>query len=216
MIIKVSYTTMQPIIRVTDTSTNVVVKVVPPSPIYIKSGTNGGGGAVDSALTLLQYVRNQTGATINKGTVVYISGATGNTATISKAIATGDATSAQTLGLVKDDIANNGFGYVVVFGRETGLNTSAYNEGDQLYLSPTVAGGYTTTKPYAPYHLVYVGIVTRSHPNQGTIEVRVQNGYEMDELHDVAAQNPNDGDVIQYVASTGLWTKTSSINFGTW
>jgi ribosomal protein L35AE/L33A len=216
MVIKVSYTTTQPIIRVTDTSNNVVIKVVPPAPIYIKSGNNGGGGAVDSALTLLQYVRNRTGATITKGTVVYISGATGNTPDIAKAIATGDATSAQTLGIVKDDIANNGFGYVVVFGKVSGLNTQALNEGQQLYLSPTVAGGYTTTKPYAPDHLVYVGIVTRSHPNQGTIEVRVQNGYEMDELHDVAAQNPSDGDVIQYVASTGLWTKTSSINFGTW
>ncbi len=84
MVIKVSYTTTQPIIRVTDTSSNIVVKVVPPSPIYIKSGSNVGGGAVDSALTLLQYVRNQSGATMTKGTVVYISGATGNTATISK------------------------------------------------------------------------------------------------------------------------------------
>jgi len=216
MVIKVSYTTTQPIIRVTDTSSNIIVKVVPPSPIYIKSGSNVGGGAVDSALTLLQYVRNQTGATVTKGTVVYISGATGNTATISKAIATGDATSAQTLGVVKDDISNNGFGYVVVFGKVSGLDTSIYNEGQQLYLSPSVAGGVTTTKPYAPNHLVYVAIVTRSHPNQGTWEVRVQNGYEMDELHDVAALSPSDGDVLQYVASTGLWTKTSSINFGTW
>ena len=216
MVIKVSYITTQPIIRVTDTSNNVVIKVVPPSPIYITAGSTSGGGAADSALTLLQYVRNKTGSDIAKGSVVYISGATGNTPDITKAIATGDATSAQTLGVVKDDIANNGFGYVVVFGKVSGLDTSALTEGQQLYLSPFVAGGYTTTKPYAPYHLVYVAIVTRSHPNQGTIEVRVQNGYEMDELHDVAAQSPSDGDVLQYVASTGLWTKTSSINFGTW
>jgi len=187
-----------------------------PSPTYIKVGSNDGGGASDSALSLLQYVRNQTGATVTKGTVVYISGATGNTATISKAIATTDGTSAQTLGLIKDDIANNGFGYVVVFGRVSGLNTQSLNEGEQLYLSPTVAGGYTTTKPYAPYHLVYVGIVTRSHPTQGSIEVRVQNGYEMDEIHDVYAQNPQNGDVLQYVSSTGLWTTTNSIDFGSW
>lgn len=216
MYIKVSYTINQPIIKVTQTNSSVYVKAIAPSPIYIKVGSDGGGGASDSALSLIQYVRNRTGSTIAKGSVVYISGATGNTPDITKAIATGDATSAQTLGLVKDDIENNGFGYVVVFGKESGLNTSAYNEGDQLYLSPTVAGGYTSTKPYAPYHLVYIGIVTRSHPNQGSIEVRVQNGYEMDEIHDVAAQNPNDGDVLQYVSSTGLWTKTSSINFGTW
>ena len=216
MYIKIDYTINQPIIKVTQSTSNVYVKVTTPSPTFIKVGSDGGSGAVESALTLLQYVRNQTGATITKGTVVYISGATGNTCTISKAIATGDPTSAQTLGVVKDDITNNGFGYVVVFGKVSGLDTQAYSEGQQLYLSGSVAGGVTTTKPYAPLHLVYVGIVTRSHPNQGTWEVRVQNGYEMDELHDVAAQNPNDGDVIQYVASTGLWTKTSSINFGTW
>lgn len=217
MYIKVNYTINQPIIKVTQTNSSVYVRVTTPSPIYIKVGGDGASaGAAESALTLLQYVRNQTGATVTKGTVVYISGATGNTCTISKAIATGDSTSAQTLGLVKDDIANNGFGFVVVFGKVGGLNTQSLSEGQQLYLSPTVAGGYTTTKPYAPYHLVYIGIVTRSHPNQGTIEVRVQNGYEMDELHDVASRNPSDGDVLQYVASTGLWTKSSSINFGTW
>ncbi len=105
---------------------------------------------------------------------------------------------------------------MVVFGRVSGLNTQSLNEGEQLYLSPTVAGGYTTTKPYAPYHLVYVGIVTRSHPTQGSIEVRVQNGYEMDEIHDVYAQNPQNGDVLQYVSSTGLWTTTNSIDFGSW
>ena len=216
MYIKIDYTINQPIIKVTTSTSNVYVRATVPSPVFVKVGANGGGGASDSALSLIQYVRNRTGETIAKGSVVYISGATGNTPDITKAIATGDATSAQTLGLVKDDIANNGFGYVVVFGKESGLNTSAYNEGDQLYLSPTIAGGYTTTKPYAPDHLVYIGIVTRSHPNQGTIEVRVQNGYEMDELHDVASRNPSDGDVLQYVASTGLWTKTSEINFGSW
>ena len=216
MYIKIDYTINQPIIKVTTSTSNVYVRATVPSPVFVKVGANGGGGASDSALSLIQYVRNRTGETIAKGSVVYISGATGNTPDITKAIATGDATSAQTLGLVKDDIANNGFGYVVVFGKESGLNTSAYNEGDQLYLSPTIAGGYTTTKPYAPDHLVYIGIVTRSHPNQGTIEVRVQNGYEMDELHDVAAKDAVDGQVLQYVASTGLWTKTSSINFGTW
>ena len=216
MYIKVNYTINQPIIKVTQTNSSVYVRVTAPSPTYIKVGSDGGSGAVESALTLLQYVRNKSGALMAKGTVVYISGATGNTPDITKAIATSDTTSAQTLGVVKDDIANNGFGYVVVFGKVSGLDTQALTEGDQLYLSPTTAGAYTTTKPYAPYHLVYVGIVTRSHPTLGTIEVRVQNGFEVAELHDCAAQNPNDGDVLQYVASTGLWTKTSSINFGTW
>jgi hypothetical protein len=38
----------------------------------------------------------------------------------------------------------------------------------------------------------------------------------LDQLEDVSALSASDGDVLQYVSSTGLWTKTSSINFGSW
>jgi hypothetical protein len=136
--------------------------------------------------TLIREIRNTTGATLTKGTVVYISGATGNKATVSKALATGDSTSAQTFGLCQTDIANNSNGYVVCVGDITGLDTSAFTEGVQLYLSSTTAGTYTSTKQHAPAHLVYVGVVTRSHPTQGQIEVKIQNGYELDEIHDVS------------------------------
>ena len=160
--------------------------------------------------TLIREVRNATGATLTKGTVVYISGATGNKATVSKAIATGDSTSAQTFGLCQTDIANNSNGYVVCVGDITGLDTSAFTEGVQLYLSSTTAGAYTSTKQYAPAHLVYVGVVTRSHPTLGQIEVKIQNGYELDELHNVSAQTPSNNDGLFWEASTSLW-KTKSI-----
>jgi len=168
--------------------------------------------------TLIREIRNNTGATLTKGTIVYISGATGNKPTVTKAIATGDSTSAQTFGFVQNDILNNAEGFVVVIGDLIGLDTSAFTEGDQLYLSSTTAGAFTDVKQYAPNHLVYVGIVTRAHPTLGQIEVNIQNGYEMDELHNVAAQNPSNGDILQYVTSTGLWTKiagtTSAISEG--
>jgi len=102
------------------------------------------------ASVLLEQVRNATGATLTKGTAVYISGATGQIPTVSKALATGDATSAQTLGLITSDLANNANGYVTIIGLVTNLNTSAYTDGAQLYLSPTTAGTLTATKPYAP------------------------------------------------------------------
>ena len=169
--------------------------------------------------TLIREVRNTTGATLTKGTIVYISGATGNKPTVTKAIASGDSTSAQTFGFIQSDLANNANGYVVVVGDLTGVDTSAFAEGDQLYLSSTVAGAFTSTKQYAPAHLVYVGIVTRSHPTLGQIEVNIQNGYELDELHNVSAQSPSNGDILQYVTSTGLWTKiagtTTNISEGT-
>jgi len=84
-------------------------------------------------------IRNTTGATLAKGTAVYISGATGQISTVSKAIATGDATSAQTLGLVTANIANNSNGNVTLIGTITNIDTSAYTDGQQLYLSPTTA-----------------------------------------------------------------------------
>ena len=171
------------------------------------------------ATRLITEVYNETGATLTKGTVVYINGGHGNLPTVTKAIATSDATSAQTYGVVQSDITNNNNGYVVVFGSLTNIDTQAYTDGTQLYLSGTTAGAWTSTKPSAPIHLVYVGIVTRSHPTQGVVEIRIQNGYELEELHDVSAQNPNNGDILQYVTSTGLWTSvagtTTNISEGT-
>ena len=155
--------------------------------------------------TLVREVRNITGATLTKGTVVYINGASGNKPTVTKAIATGDSTSAQTFGIVQADITNNSNGYVVAVGDIDGLNTSAFADGAQLYLSATTAGAYTDVKQYAPNHLVYIGVITRSHPTQGRIEVRIQNGYELDEIHNVAAQTPSNNDALIYESSTSLW-----------
>jgi hypothetical protein len=161
------------------------------------------------ASTLLAAVRNTTGATLTKGTAVYISGSTGQNSTVSKALATGDATSAQTLGLITSDLSNNSNGYVTVIGLVSNINTSAYTDGQQLYLSPTTAGTLTATKPYAPNHMVYVAIVERAHPSQGKLFVKVQNGYEMDELHNVSAQSPTTGQTLVYNSSTSLWEKNT-------
>jgi hypothetical protein len=164
---------------------------------------------VGIAGTLIREIRNTTGATLTKGTVVYISGATGNKPTVSKALATGDSTSAQTFGLVQADIANNANGNVVCAGDITGLDTSAFTEGAQLYLSSTTAGTYTTTKQLAPNHLVYIGVITRAHPTQGQIEVNIQNGYELYELHDVSITSEANNQGLFYEASTDLWKNKS-------
>lgn len=173
---------------------------------------------VSQAENLVTEVYNETGATLTKGTIVYINGGHGNLPTVTKALASADSTSAQTYGWVNADITNNNNGYVTAFGSLENIDTQTYAAGTQLYLSGTTAGAYTSTKPYAPIHLVYVGVVTRSHPTQGVIEVRIQNGYELDELHNVSAQTPSNGDILQYVSSTSLWTSvagsTSNISEG--
>jgi hypothetical protein len=180
------------------------------------------GSAVDLSVSqtspasvLVEQVRNTTGATLTKGTAVYISGATGQIPTVSKALATSDATSAQTLGLITADIANNSNGFVTIIGLVANLDTSAYTDGAQLYLSPTTAGTLTATKPYAPQHLVYMAVVSHAHPTQGKLIVKVQNGYELDELHNVSAQSPTTGQTIVWNSATSLWEKnTVSLTVG--
>ncbi len=118
-------------------------------------------------------VRNQTGATIPDGTVVYINGATGNTPTIAKAIATSFAT-ADIIGVTTTSIANNGFGYVTINGLVNGLDTSAFAEGAAVFLSATTAGAYTATEPTRPNYSIQVGVILRSNPSVGTLLVSVQ------------------------------------------
>ena len=174
-----------------------------------------GTGAYQTFPTLLSsdrlvtQVRNTTGATVTKGTVIYLSGSSGTLPLIAKAQANSEASSTGTYGVVQDDIANNANGYVVVVGNLTSLDTSAFTAGVPLWLSPTVAGGLTTTKPSAPDHAVFVGIVTRSSSTQGTIEVKIQNGYELDELHNVAISSVANDQVLVYETSSTLWKNKS-------
>jgi len=159
--------------------------------------------------TLLNYVTNDDTVTITKGQPVYASGGIGDRLKVKLAYNTGDSTSAQTIGLVfSTSIAAGQQGIIIMQGLLTGLSTlstSTWADGNAVYLGDT-AGSKTPTKPHAPKHLVYLGFVTTaSNGNAGRLYVRVQNGYEMDELHDVAAQNPNNGDTLQYNTSNNLW-----------
>lgn len=166
------------------------------------------------ALQVRNQVRNETGATLTKGTVVYVNGAAGNKVTVTKAQANTDATSAQTFAVLLENIPNNQNGYAVTSGLLENLDTSAYAAGTQVYLSPTTAGTYTSTKPSAPDHLVYVGVIERSHANQGSMLVRIQNGYELDELHDVAIASKTNNDLLAYESSTNLWKNKSYSTLG--
>lgn len=150
-------------------------------------------------------VRNATGSTLTKGTVVYTSGANGTHVQVTKAIATSDQTSARTMGFIVDDIANGQDGLCCIAGYLYGVNTAGYTVGQIIYLSPTTAGTWTTTKPVAPNHMVYLGVITRINANNGSIYVHPQNGYELDELHNVKITSPQDGQYLKYQASTGLW-----------
>ncbi len=167
-----------------------------------------------SAETVIATVRNNTGATLTAGQVVYISGAAGNRAAVALAQANLEATSSGTYGMVSAPISNNSDGTIVIAGFVANLNTHAFTDGDLLYLSPTVAGGFTSTKPSAPDNLVYIGVVARAHPTQGVIQLRISNGFELDELHDVSASTPSNSDLLAFETSTNLWKNKSASTLG--
>jgi len=164
--------------------------------------------AADVGQTLYAYVTNDESVTINKGQPVYMYAAQGDRVSVKLAYNTGDATSAKTLGICAENIAAGQAGLVLCQGVQDGLDLSAYSPGDTLYLGAT-AGTLTATKPYAPNHLVYIGVVERANAGNGRLYVRVQNGYELDELHNVSAQSPSNGQTIIYNATTSLWQKAN-------
>lgn len=142
--------------------------------------------------------------TITKGTPVYISSASGTNMIISKASNTTDALSSKTIGIVEQTLAPNQIGYVVTEGLITNVNTQGSTAGDPVWLGVDGAKIYgTLNKPSAPAHLVYLGVVTRSNQNTGEIFVHIQNGFEMEELHNVDIDDPQEGDILVY--RSGLW-----------
>jgi len=164
--------------------------------------------------TLISYVTNADSVTLTKGMPVYAFGGQGDRLTVKRAYNTGDSTSAQTIGLVLSaSIASNQKGFIMMQGLLDGLSilpTSTWADGDPVYLGAT-AGSITKVKPHAPNHLVYLGFVTTaSNGSAGRMYVRVQNGYELDELHDVQAQSPANRDTLYFDSADSQW-KTASL-----
>jgi len=169
------------------------------------------GGNVTNVIgqQLHQQVNNRTGLTLAKGTAVYLSGSQGNRITVAKALGVTDAFSANTFGIVAESISNNQSGYVITEGLITGINTSSLVEDSAVYLSPTVAGGLTSTKPQAPQHTVYIGVCVKSNAGSGELFVKISNGQELNELHDVRITSPVNKASLYYLSSQGIWRDTT-------
>ena len=176
------------------------------------------GVAVAKNLEFLAH--NGSGATIAKGSIVYINGAVGGVPRITKSQANNDTNSARTIGFVKADIANGSNGFVIIEGEIENVSTadsiSIVGAGIQLYLSPTTLGAFTRTKPSAPNHLVYVGVVVTASTGvnlDGKILVGIQNGYELDEIHDVSITAPVAAkQVIKRNAGNTLWVNEAIVS----
>lgn len=161
--------------------------------------------------TVKHLVKNTEGSTITIGTPVYVP-LNGNSSTnipVKIASNTTESTSSKTMGLMAGTVLNNEFEFVVTEGLVSGINTSTANLGDAVWLGANGALIFgLANKPTAPAHLVFIGVVTRVNQNNGEIFVKVQNGFELDELHTVsleATASITDNEVLAFDTASGLW-----------
>ena len=157
------------------------------------------------------HVKNQTGATIAKGTPVRASGTLGASGRILIApmIANGTIEAKYFLGVTNEAIADGEDGKVITFGKIRSINTAAYTEGQTLWVSATTAGAFTTTRPVAPNLDLEVAIVINSHVNNGVIFVRSTVGHYLGTAHDVNISSVAENDLLVY--KTNRWVNTKTI-----
>ena len=157
-------------------------------PLEAGTGINIVNNVISLDTTLLDsvvriqnvYVKNGTGTVLNKGEAVYVTGAAGTNILVGRASNVAESTSSKTLGLTMTSIGVNGFGYVIKEGLLKGLNTNSATAGDPIWLGVNGALIFgLADKPFAPKHLVYLGVVTDKNPSVGEVYVTVQNGFEI-------------------------------------
>lgn len=178
----------------------------------------GGSVILKNGVDLVARVVNKVtpNATLTKAnyTAVRVSGAQGQRLAVAYAQANNDNNSADTIGLVTETIPTNQEGFIITVGQIEDINTTGslqgetWADGDVLYLSSTIPGAVTNIKPTAATaHIVVIGYVEYAHVNHGKIYVKIMNGWELDELHNVYINTGTlaNNDALIYESSTQLW-----------
>lgn len=169
---------------------------------------------VDLVARIVNKVTPNTTLTKAAYQVVRVSGAQGQRLAVEFAQANNDNNSADTLGIVIETIPTNQEGFILTVGQIEDINTTGslqsetWADGDVLYLSPTTAGRITNIKPNGSTgHIVVVGYVEYAHAIHGKIYVKIMNGWELDELHNVYINTGTlaNNNVLVYESATSLW-----------
>jgi nitrogen fixation protein len=188
------------------------------SETTLKGGSVILKNGVDLVARIVNKVTPNTTLTKAAYQVVRISGAQGQRLAVNLAQANNDLNSADTLGIVTETIATNQEGFILTVGQLENINTTGslqgetWTDGDVLYLSPTTAGRITNIKPNGSTgHIVVIGYVEYAHANNGKIYVKIMNGWELDELHNVFIDTPLNNQALTYETSTDLWKNKTII-----
>ena len=165
------------------------------------------------------FGKDNTGSGLSNGNIVFIAGAAGSRPIFNLAQADEEATSRGTIAMITHTITSNGNGYGTFFGLVRGLDTTldsesnATTEGQVIYLSDSVLGGWTNEPPMSPNHLVVIGYIVRKHVTEGIIFIKINNGWETYELHDIDETIPTiTGQILAWNDSTKKYELNTHIN----
>lgn len=111
---------------------------------------------------------------ILNGKAVYVSGGQGANALIKRA-SNNNTTGERVIGVATQNIDPNNIGFVTTNGIVNEINTSAFAEGDVLWLG--VDGALTNVKPGTEVNQIIIGVVLRSHATQGSLLVSVKDDW---------------------------------------
>jgi len=180
---------------------------------YVPEG--GGGTSYPENLFLTVVNKTTDNLLASQYKVLKVITAQGQRLAVDYALADSDANSADTIGVVYENINNNQTGRIINIGEITGINTTgsiqgeSWSDGDSLFLSATIEGGITNIRPTAPNHGVRLGYVVYSHVNQGKIYIKIDNGYELSEIHDIYAPTPTHNQGIFWSSGTTRYENKS-------
>jgi hypothetical protein len=173
----------------------------------------------DYTETVKLKVKNDGTRELYKGQPVHVTGSDGTNVLIGRSTNATEAGSSKTLGILAENLATNGQGFVIMEGKLGTLDTSTAGAvGDPVWLGVDGALIYgLANKPYGPAHLVYLGVVTKKNGSTGEIFVNVQNGFELEEIHNVGigyGATIADNEVLAYDTTSSLWINQTPAEAG--
>ena len=145
--------------------------------------------------------KNTSASAMTKGQVVYISGSTGGVPIIQ--LAQGNSiTSLNVIGVLYENVASGNYGRIMTLGNLENITLSSYNNGDILYVSPTIAGSFTSTKPTYPNYAQQIGVVINNGNATGILGVYIRG---------IQGINNGDNAILNSVSATTLAGDGSAI-----
>jgi len=135
--------------------------------------TDGSGELSFVDQNVVITVKNVSGGSLSKGTVVHTSpSATPPAGNVIEVIAADydDATKMPAIGVLNETIADGAEGAAVMMGAVSGIDTSSFSIGDELYVGNL--GTFTNSKPSTAGQLIQkIAVVIKSHASNGLIKI---------------------------------------------